>query len=147
MEQKSVVELFGRSLQNGMGYPSMLSDGDTNTIKEIHQLDPYPGMKVEKLELINIWPSVSTLEDIIPVRESASKSKLGMFQDQDLPHRYASRKLLPREGRYSAIEREALALVFAVAQFQQTQDHTSMSGLECVIEQRTGLVVNYHTMS
>ncbi|GFO16085.1 hypothetical protein PoB_004259000 [Plakobranchus ocellatus] len=59
MEQKSVVELFGRSLQNGMGYRSMLSDGDTNIIKEIHKLDPYPGMKVEKLELINIWPSVS----------------------------------------------------------------------------------------
>ncbi|GFO16087.1 hypothetical protein PoB_004259200 [Plakobranchus ocellatus] len=30
---------------------------------------------------------------------------------------------------------------------RQTQDHASMSGLECVIEQRTGLVVNYHTMS
>ncbi|GFO00767.1 retrovirus-related pol polyprotein from transposon 297 [Plakobranchus ocellatus] len=36
-----------------------------------------------------------------------------------MPCRYASRKLLPREGRYSVIEREALALVFAVTQFQR----------------------------
>ncbi|GFO47906.1 reverse transcriptase [Plakobranchus ocellatus] len=33
--------------------------------------------------------------------------------------RYASRKLLSRERRYSAIEREALALVFAVTEFQR----------------------------
>ncbi|GFO37368.1 Ty3/gypsy family of RNAse hi in long-term repeat domain-containing protein [Plakobranchus ocellatus] len=36
-----------------------------------------------------------------------------------MPCRYARRKLLPRECRYSAIEREALALVFAVTQFQR----------------------------
>ncbi|GFO16616.1 retrovirus-related pol polyprotein from transposon 17.6 [Plakobranchus ocellatus] len=36
-----------------------------------------------------------------------------------MPCRYASQKLLPRECRYSAIERETLALVFAVTQFQR----------------------------
>ena len=34
-----------------------------------------------------------------------------------MPCRYASRKLLPREARYSAIERECLAIVFAVTHF------------------------------
>ncbi|GFO13475.1 Ty3/gypsy family of RNAse hi in long-term repeat domain-containing protein [Plakobranchus ocellatus] len=44
------------------------------------------------------------------------------LQDRDgilMPCRYASRKLLPRESRYSATEREASALVFAVTQFQR----------------------------
>ncbi|GFO32571.1 retrovirus-related pol polyprotein from transposon 17.6 [Plakobranchus ocellatus] len=58
------------------------------------------------------------------VRSDASDFAVGavLLQDRDgtlMPCRYASRKLLPRECKYSAIEREALALVFAVTQFQR----------------------------
>ncbi|GFO16127.1 retrovirus-related pol polyprotein from transposon opus [Plakobranchus ocellatus] len=58
------------------------------------------------------------------VRTDASDFGIGavLLQDRDgilMPCRYASRKLLPRDCRYSAIEREALALVFAVTQFQR----------------------------
>ncbi|GFN88441.1 reverse transcriptase [Plakobranchus ocellatus] len=45
-----------------------------------------------------------------------------LLQDREgilMPCRYASRKLLSRQSRYSAIEREALALVFAVTQFKR----------------------------
>ncbi|GFO06276.1 Ty3/gypsy family of RNAse hi in long-term repeat domain-containing protein [Plakobranchus ocellatus] len=52
----------------------------------------------------------------------ASENGAVLLQDRDgtlMPCRYANRKLLPRECKYSAIEREALALVFAVTQFQR----------------------------
>ena len=53
MEQAGAVELWRRSLQNGMRYKSVLCDGDANTIRQIHALDPYQGLKVEKRECIN----------------------------------------------------------------------------------------------
>ena len=56
------------------------------------------------------------------VRTDASDYRIGavLLQERQgvlMPCRYASRKLLPRETSYSAIEREALAIVFAVSQF------------------------------
>ncbi|GFO17567.1 Pol polyprotein [Plakobranchus ocellatus] len=67
---------------------------------------------------------IRDMQETFVVRSDASDFGIGavLLQDRDgtlMPCRYASRKLLPREGRYSAIEREALALVFAVTQFQQ----------------------------
>ncbi|GFO06028.1 Xaa-pro dipeptidase [Plakobranchus ocellatus] len=64
------------------------------------------------------------MQETFVVRSDASDFGIGavLLQDRDgtlMPCRYASRKLLPREGRYSAIEREALALVLAVTQFQR----------------------------
>ena len=47
------MELWLRSLQNGMRYKSVLSDGNPNTIRQIHALDPYQGPKVEKRQCIN----------------------------------------------------------------------------------------------
>ncbi|GFO12534.1 retrovirus-related pol polyprotein from transposon 297 [Plakobranchus ocellatus] len=64
------------------------------------------------------------MQETFVVRPDASDFGIGVVHLQDrggtlMPCRYASRKLLPLEGRYSAIEREALALVFAVTQFQR----------------------------
>ena len=58
------------------------------------------------------------------LRTDASKVALGaaLFQahpDGKFPVAYASRKLLPREARYSVIERECLAVVWALQKFQQ----------------------------
>ena len=56
------------------------------------------------------------------VRTDASDYGVGgvLLQHRDgilKPCRYASRKLLPRESRYSAIERECLAIVFTLTHF------------------------------
>ncbi|GFN88263.1 reverse transcriptase [Plakobranchus ocellatus] len=67
---------------------------------------------------------IPDMRETLIVRSDASDFGVGavLLQDRDgtlMPCRYASRKLLPREYKYSAIEREALALVFAVTQFQR----------------------------
>lgn len=56
------------------------------------------------------------------LRTDASSTSLGavLLQRHDgvlHPVAYASRKLLPREARYSTIEREGLALVWAIQKF------------------------------
>ncbi|GFO28894.1 reverse transcriptase [Plakobranchus ocellatus] len=66
----------------------------------------------------------SYMQETFNVTSGASDFGTGavLLQDRDgtlMPCRYASRKHLSREGRYSAIEREALALVFAVTQFER----------------------------
>ncbi|GFO04930.1 reverse transcriptase [Plakobranchus ocellatus] len=67
---------------------------------------------------------IPDMQETFIERSDASDFAVGavLLQDRDgtlMPCRYASRKLLPRECKYSAIEREALALVFAVKQFQR----------------------------
>ncbi|GFO03057.1 reverse transcriptase [Plakobranchus ocellatus] len=67
---------------------------------------------------------IPDIQETFIVRSDTSDFGVGavLLQDRDgtlMPCRYASRKLLPRECKYSAIEREALALVFAVTQFQR----------------------------
>ncbi|GFO40607.1 retrovirus-related pol polyprotein from transposon 17.6 [Plakobranchus ocellatus] len=67
---------------------------------------------------------IPDMQETFIVRSDASDFGVGAVLLQDrggtlMPCRYASRKLLPRECKYSAIEREALALVFAVTQFQR----------------------------
>ncbi|GFO12450.1 Pol polyprotein [Plakobranchus ocellatus] len=44
---------------------------------------------------------------------------LQAHNDKLMPCKYASRKLLPRETRYSTIEREALSVIFAVSIFSR----------------------------
>ena len=65
---------------------------------------------------------IPNLHDEFIVRTDASDYGIGavLLQDRQgvlMPCRFASRKLLPRETNYSAIERECLAIVFAVNQF------------------------------
>ena len=57
------------------------------------------------------------------MRTDASESGIGcvLMQkhgDQNFPVAYASRKLLPRETRYSTIEKEGLAIVWGIQKFQ-----------------------------
>jgi len=40
------------------------------------------------------------------------------YEDGVFPVMFASKKLLPRERNYSTIERECLAVIFAVKKFQ-----------------------------
>ena len=65
---------------------------------------------------------IPDLEAQFIVRTDASDYGIGavLLQQRDgvlKPCRYASRKLLPRESRYSTIERECLAIVFALSHF------------------------------
>ncbi|GFN96906.1 Pol polyprotein [Plakobranchus ocellatus] len=58
------------------------------------------------------------------VRTDASDVGIGAVllqahNDKLMPCKYASRKLLPRETRYSTIEREALSVIFAVSIFSR----------------------------
>ena len=54
MEREGAVVLWRRSEeQNCLQYISMISDGDSKTISELHKADPYPGEKVQKHECIN----------------------------------------------------------------------------------------------
>ncbi|GFN81881.1 reverse transcriptase [Plakobranchus ocellatus] len=61
-------------------------------------------------------------QEVFIVRSDASNYGIGaaLLQMRDgilRPCKYASRKLLPRETRYSTIERECLAIIYAVGQF------------------------------
>ena len=51
------------------------------------------------------------------------------FNDEKLPIVYASRKLNPAETRYSTIERECLAIVWATKRF-----HSYVYGREFIFE-------------
>ncbi|GFO03171.1 reverse transcriptase [Plakobranchus ocellatus] len=67
---------------------------------------------------------IPDMQETFIVRSDASDFGIGavLLEDRDgtlMPCQYASRKFLSRESRYSAVEREALALVFAVTKFQR----------------------------
>ena len=78
-------------------------------------------MKNELLkEPILIWPK---LDQSVLVQTDASNSGIGaiLLQERDginHPVMYASRKLLPRETRYSTIERELLRIIWGIQKFQ-----------------------------
>ena len=65
------------------------------------------------------WPADTGIGAVLLQRED----------NTDFPVAYASRKLLPRECSYSTIERECLAIVWAVQKFQ-----TYLYGREFVLE-------------
>ena len=63
------------------------------------------------------------LEKAFIVKTDASEKGLGAILLQEFegvlhPIAFASRKLLPRETRYSTIERECLAIVWAIKKFE-----------------------------
>ena len=81
----------------------------------------------ETLKRCIVVPPVLHLPDfekVFILQTDASNQGLGavlLQEDRDgmkHPIGYASRKLLPRESRYSTIERECLAIVWAVTKFQ-----------------------------
>ena len=66
---------------------------------------------------------LANLNEPFILRTDASNVGLGAvllqkYNDMTFPVAYASKKLLPRETRYSVIERECLALVWGVKKFQ-----------------------------
>jgi hypothetical protein len=74
------------------------------------------------------------LNEIFIVRADASDSGIGamLLQEKDdvlMPCAYASRRLLDREKRYAIIERECLAIVFALGKFTRY-----LSMVEFIIE-------------
>ncbi|GFN79599.1 Pol polyprotein [Plakobranchus ocellatus] len=80
--------------------------------------------EIKKLFLSPPILIIPDMQETFIVRSDASDFGIGavLLQDHEgilMPCHYASRKLLLRETRYSAIEREALALVFTVTQFQR----------------------------
>ncbi|GFO17450.1 hypothetical protein PoB_004395500 [Plakobranchus ocellatus] len=106
----SSVEFLGHMVSFGTSVPGQ-KIMDTNLQLSV------PVKKKEVRSLLD-------MQEIFVVRSDASDFGIGvvLLQDRDgtlMPCRCASRKLLSRESRYSAIEREALALVFAVTQFQR----------------------------
>ena len=82
--------------------------------------------KLEKLKLCLISPPLLRVPDLgkkFCLRVDASNVGLGAvllqyWENIPQPVFYASRKLLPRERNYSAIEKECLALVWAVEKFR-----------------------------
>ena len=53
MEAKGVVECFQSSVENRkLRYTKLIGDGDSKTHTSIVTADPYPGVKVEKLQCI-----------------------------------------------------------------------------------------------
>ena len=57
------------------------------------------------------------------LKVDASETGLGAVlmqesEDEEFPIAYASKKLLPRETRYSTVEKECLAIVWAIHKFE-----------------------------
>ena len=80
----------------------------------------------QTLKSLLVKPPILQLPDMTKVfvlRTDASDRGIGciLMQERDgllHPVAYASRKLLPREQNYSAIEREALAIIWAISKFE-----------------------------
>ncbi|KAK7106560.1 hypothetical protein V1264_017799 [Littorina saxatilis] len=54
MEQEAAKVLWGRSIRmHDFRYTEMLCDGDSSAFKAVVELDPYPGVQVEKLDCVN----------------------------------------------------------------------------------------------
>ena len=54
MEKEAAVVMWSRSIaKHGLRYISMVSDGDSKTISEIHKADPYDGIMTERHECVN----------------------------------------------------------------------------------------------
>ncbi|XP_070202967.1 uncharacterized protein [Littorina saxatilis] len=54
MEQEAAKVLWGRSVRlHNFRYTEMLCDGDSSAFKAVVELDPYPGVQVEKLDCVN----------------------------------------------------------------------------------------------
>lgn len=53
MEAEAAKVLWGRSLQHGLRYTTLIGDGDSKTYNAITTMDPYPGKVVKKAECVN----------------------------------------------------------------------------------------------
>jgi len=78
MEKEAALRIWSRSiLKNGLRYVTMISDGDSKTISELHTLDPYPGTRVVKHECINhVGKRLGTALRNLVVEKSKAKPKV-----------------------------------------------------------------------
>ena len=53
MERYNAVVLFGRSEARGLRYTTYIADGDCKILPKLHELDPYPGIIIDKVECAN----------------------------------------------------------------------------------------------
>ncbi|GFO31438.1 Pol polyprotein [Plakobranchus ocellatus] len=117
-----LVNYYRHCIANFASISATLSDLLRKGKPEKVQWTPRCDQSLAEIKRLFSSPPILVIPDMqetFVVRSDASDFGKGavLLQDPDgilMPCRYASRKLLPREGRYSAIEREALALVFAV---------------------------------
>jgi hypothetical protein len=121
-----MVNFYRRFIQNFSSISACLTDlikkGKPNKLDwELKHENAFNLLKDELLkEPILIWPN---MEDDFLVQTDASMTGIGavLLQKRDgvnHPVMYASRKLLPRETRYSTIERELLGIVWGIQKFQ-----------------------------
>ena len=78
MEKEAALRIWSRSVvKNQLRYISMISDGDSKTISDLHTLDPYPGVKVEKHECVNhVGKRLSTALRNLVAEKSKAKPKI-----------------------------------------------------------------------
>ena len=78
MEKEAALRIWSRSVvKNQLRYISMISDGDSKTISELHTLNPYPGVKVEKHECVNhVGKRLSTALRNLVAEKSKAKPKI-----------------------------------------------------------------------
>ena len=94
-------------------------------VKEHFQLSDKALHEFNNLKTMLANPPILTLPDIDKIfclRSDASSTGLGAvllqyYDEYPMPVAYASQKLLDRETRYSAIERECLGIVWGIQRF------------------------------
>ncbi|GFO31913.1 Pol polyprotein [Plakobranchus ocellatus] len=122
-----LVNYYRHFIANFASISAPLSDLLRKGIPEKVQWTPRCDQSLAEIKRLFSSPPILIIPDMQEtffVRSDASDFNIGAVLLQDryetlMPCRYASRKLLSRESRYSAIEREALALVFVVTQFHR----------------------------
>ncbi|GFO40671.1 reverse transcriptase [Plakobranchus ocellatus] len=122
-----LVNYYRHFIANFASISAPLSDLLSKGTPEKVQWTPRYDQSLAEIKRLFSSPPILIIPDMqetFIVRSDASDFGIGavLLQDREgilMPCRYASRKLLSRERRYSAIERDALALAFAVTQFQR----------------------------
>ena len=121
-----MISFYRKFLPNLASLTAPLSDLLKKEVKEPLPWNESLNDSFEKIKTLMINPPILMLPDVTKpfcVRTDASSSGLGavLLQYKDnipRPVAYASKKLLDREKRYSTVERECYAIVWALAKFR-----------------------------